>query len=84
MHRATPQFWSHFDRLPEAVQRVARRNFRLLQDDPRHPSLHFKKVNDYWVVRTGRSYRAVAIEEGADLLWVWIGGHDEYMRIINR
>ena len=65
-------------------RRVARRNFQLLQDDPRHPSLHFKKVNDYWVVRTGRSYRAIAIEEGPDLFWVWIGGHDEYMRIINR
>ena len=66
------------------MQRVARRNFRLLQDDPRHPSLHFKKINDNWVFRTGRSYRAIAIEEGPDLFWVWIGGHDEFMRIIKR
>ena len=84
MHRATPQFWSHFERLPETVQRAAQRNFQLLKDNPRHPSLHFKKVNDYWVVRVGRSYRAIAIEEGQDLFLVWIGSHDEYMRVIGR
>ena len=56
----------------------------MLKDDPRHPSLHFKKANEYWVVRVGRSYRALAIEEGQDLLWVWIGGHDEYMRVLGR
>ena len=84
MHRAAPQFWSRFAQLPETVREVARRNFLLLKDDPRHPSLHFKKINNYWVVRVGRSYRAIAIEEGPDLFWVWIGGHDEYMRTVNR
>ena len=84
MHRTTPQFWSHFARLPEAVQRTARRNFQLLRNSPRHPSLHFKKANDYWVVRVGRSYRAIAIEEEEYLFWVWIGGHDEYLRILGR
>ena len=82
MHRATPQFWSLLERLPESVQRTARRNFELLKDNPRHPSLRFKKVNDYWVVRVGRHYRAIAIEKGPDLYWSWIVGHDEYMRII--
>ena len=60
MHHTTPQFWSHFERLPEAVQRTARRNFQLLKDSPRHPSLQFKKVNEYWAVRVGRPYRAIA------------------------
>ena len=84
MHRTTPQFWSHFERLPETVQRTAQRNFQLLKDSPRHPSLQFKKVNDYWAVRVGRSYRAIAIEEEQDLFWVWIGSHDEYLRVIGR
>ena len=84
MHRTTPQFWSHFERLPEAVQSAARRNFQLLKDSPRHPSLRFKKVNEYWAVRVGRSYRAIAIEEGQDLFWVWIGSHDEYLRVVGR
>ena len=34
--------------------------------------------------RVGRSYRAIAFEEGQDLFWVWIGSHDEYMRVIGR
>ena len=44
MHRTTPQFWERFKWLPESVQRVAKRNFRLLNENPRHSSLHFKKV----------------------------------------
>jgi len=28
------------------------------------------------------SHRALAIEDGGDFLWVWIGSHDEYMRLI--
>ena len=34
--------------------------------------------------RVGRSYRAIAFEEGQDLFWVWIGSHDKYMRVIGR
>ena len=82
MHRTTPQFWSRFERLPDSVRRVSRRNFRLLQENPRHPSLHFKKVGKFWSVRAGLSFRALAIEDGEDYIWVWIGGHDEYDRLI--
>ena len=82
MHRTTPQFWRRFERLPDSVQRVARRNYRLLIADPRHPSLHFKKVGKFWAVRTGLSYRVPAVEDGEDYIWVWIGGHDEYDRLI--
>jgi hypothetical protein len=44
MHRTTSRFWDLFARLPEGVQKVARKNFELLKDNPSHPSLHFKKV----------------------------------------
>jgi hypothetical protein len=44
MHRTSPRFWTHFARLPEAAQSVARKNFELLKDNSSHPSLHFKKV----------------------------------------
>ena len=64
------------------MQRIARRNFRLLKDNPGHPSLRFKKVGTYWSARVGRGHRALAIEDGADFIWVWIGAHDEYARLI--
>lgn len=82
MHRATHRFWEGFDNLPETVQRLARKNFELLKADPQHPSLHFKKVGRFWSARVGLTYRALAVEDGGDFIWVWIGTHDEYERLI--
>lgn len=82
MHRATPEFWHFLERLPEPTQRVARRNFDLLKTNPRHPSLQFKRVGAFWSVRVSRSYRALAVEDGDDFIWVWIGTHGEYDRRI--
>ena len=83
MHRTTPQFWQRFDALDDATQKLARKNFALLKENPRHPSLHFKNVGDYWSVRVGLSTRALAIENGDDFIWVWIGSHAEYDKLIS-
>jgi hypothetical protein len=53
-----------------------------LAENPGHPSLRFKKVGSFWSARVGRDYRALAVEDGADFVWVWIGAHDEYDRLI--
>ena len=82
MHRTTRRFWKCFDDLPEVVQRTAKKNFELLKKDPTHPSLHFKKVGKFWAARAGINYRALAVEDGSDFIWVWIGAHDEYERMI--
>jgi hypothetical protein len=84
MHRATARFWACLARLPEDVQRVVRQNFELLKENPAHPSLHFKKVGKLWSARSGINHRALAVEDDADFIWVWIGPHDEYQRIIKR
>jgi hypothetical protein len=81
-HRAGSRYWRLFDALPPEIQQIARENFALLRSDPRHPSLHFKRVGNYWSVRVGRNYRAVAIESADGLFWFWIGLHDEYKRLI--
>ena len=82
MHRTTTRFWRYFEKLPVSVQEVARQNFQLLKTNRRHPSLNFKKIGRFWSVRTGIAHRALAIEDGEDFIWVWIGHHDEYQRII--
>ena len=82
MHRTTSRFWTKFEQLPDPVQRVARRNFRLLVENPAHPSLRFKKVGKFWSARVGRDYRALAVEDGDDFIWVWIGAHDQYDRLL--
>ena len=50
----------------------------------RHPSLHFKKVGEMWSARVGLHYRALAIEDGEDSLWVCIGTHAEYDLLLER
>lgn len=82
MHRATSRFWMHFSRLPENMQKLARKNFSLLKESPRHPSLQFKKVGKFRSVRVGLAHRALAVEDGDDFIWVWIGTHDEYQRML--
>jgi hypothetical protein len=82
MHHTTSQFWDRFDKLPQSVQELARKNFELLKQNPQHPSLHFKKVGRYWSARVGLSYRALAVADDEDYMWVWIGNHDDYDRLI--
>lgn len=84
MHRTTARFWAYFASLPEATQAVARKNFELLKSNPSHPSLHFKKVGTLWSVRAGLNHRALAIEESGGFLWVWIGTHDDYTRMVKQ
>jgi hypothetical protein len=82
VHRTTPQFWKRFYNQTLTIQRLARKNYDLLKADPTHPSLNFKKVGNYWSVRIGLSHRALAIEDDSDFIWVWIGHHDEYDRLL--
>lgn len=82
-HRATAKFWQFKANLPQEIQKLADGNYELLKANPRHPSLHFKKVGRNWSVRIGIHYRAVAIEDGSDIIWFWIGHHSEYERIIS-
>jgi hypothetical protein len=81
-HRATPRFWACYRALPEEVRHLADRGYELLKADPRHPSLHFKKIGQLWSARVGLHYRALAVEAGDEMMWVWIGTHAEYDRLI--
>ena len=82
MHRATTRFWASYSRLPESVKKAARRNFDLLKSNHRHPSLHFKRLGKFWSARAGLNYRALAVKDGPDFVWVWIGRHDEYEKLV--
>ncbi len=80
-HRATPRFWEYYRRLPIEVRDPADKNFQLLQNNPRHSSLQVKKIGNVWSARVGLAHRAL-VEDGEDFLWVWIGSHDGYDRLI--
>jgi hypothetical protein len=55
----------------------------LLKENPKHPSLHLKKVGRFWSVRVGRRYRAVGVDAPDGLLWFWIGTHAGYDRFVS-
>ena len=78
-HRASPAFWAKYRSLPEDLRQLADRKYQLLKDNPRHPSLHLKKVGRYWSVRIGAHHRALGVEatDGA-VVWFWIGSHADY------
>ena len=44
-HYASSRFWTLYNALPPDVRSVADKNYELLRKDPRHPSLHLKKID---------------------------------------
>jgi len=85
--RATPRFWAAYAELPPAVQEAAQKAYRLFRDEPRHPSLQFKKVHHrepIYSVRVTRAYRALGIVQNDEVTWFWIGGHAEYDRLLQQ
>ncbi len=83
-HFAGPSFWECYEKLPAEIKNLADKNFKIFKENLYHPSLHLKKVNNYWSVRIGIRYRALAFEVEEDLLWFWIGPHEEYDKLIEK
>jgi len=55
-----------------------------MKQDPRHPSVHLKKVGHFWSARVGLHHRALAVEQNENLVWFWMGTHAEYGSLIRR
>jgi hypothetical protein len=82
--RASRSFWAGFDRLPSDIQKLAVKQYLIWLANPRHPSLHFKKVHRCWTVRVSEDYRAVGVIEADTMIWFWIGTHADYDRLLKR
>jgi hypothetical protein len=83
--QATPRFWHLLKDLPTDVQRLAVKNYRLWQENPSHPSLRYRRLEgriNLVTVRIGDHYRALGLLESSSVLWIWIGPHAEYDRLI--
>ena len=83
-HFASAEFWRAYERLPHNVRALADKNFALLKQDPKHPSLRFKQIGRYRSVRVGARYRALGVDIQDGVLWFWIGSHADYDRLIGR
>jgi hypothetical protein len=81
--RTHRNFWVCFKCLPARIQRQAMDQFHLWQEDPNHPSLHFKELAaGLWSVRITRAYRALARRKGNLVVWFWIGSHQDYDKLV--
>ncbi len=80
---ALPSFWTTYRSLRESTKKSARKAYKLWEQNPFHPSLHFKCVNtpeNIWSVRITRDYRAIGVLDEDTVTWFWIGSHDEYIK----
>jgi hypothetical protein len=83
----TARFRKAFALLPVNVRHQARASFKRFQQDPYHPSLHFKQIHStrpIYSARAGLGYRALAVRDEDDLIWFWIGSHSDYDRLLAR
>ena len=83
-HFASPDFWHHYNLLPEPIQKLADKNFEILKSHPENPNLRLKKVQILWSVRVGAHYRAIAKDRPEGLVWIWIEHHSEYDQILKK
>lgn len=82
-HFATPQFWKCYHQLPPEIRNLADKNYQLLKVDPKHPSLHFKRIGKLWSVRVGARFRALGLNKTEGVVWFWIGSHADYDKLLS-
>jgi hypothetical protein len=81
----TDSFWKRYGQLDEQIKKRARKAYRFFEENPSHPSLEFKKVHQTKPVYSARvtlDYRTIGVRDGNEIVWFWIGPHDEYERVI--
>lgn len=81
----TARFRKAYRQLPSHIRKQAKNAYKLFQQNPRHPSLHFKQVHStrpIYSVRASLDYRAVSVRDGDTLVWFWIGSHADYDKLL--
>ena len=89
--RTTKHYRKRLAELPKHVQKAAKSNYRKWRENPKHPSLNFKKheglsakaKEDIYSVRIGEHWRAVGVYIKRDdaIAWFWVGSHEDYNRL---
>ncbi|MEO8610127.1 MAG: hypothetical protein ABI690_19690 [Chloroflexota bacterium] len=86
--KRTRAFRQHYDALPAAIQKQAKKAFALFRANPIHPSLNFKSVGGdpvWYSARIGISYRALCFRsDDGNYIWFWIGPHPDYDSLLKQ
>jgi hypothetical protein len=82
-HFKDPRFTPLYNALPASVRDLADKYSAPLKQDPKHSSLHFKRLKgNLWSVGIRLAHRALAVEKKDGFQWYWIGSHAEYNRLV--
>lgn len=83
--RTTSQFRDMFRELPAEIQEEGRKAYKLFRENPRHPSLQFKKIaGRLYSARITLGYRVAGTLEGDEIVWFWVGSHANFDKLIAR
>ena len=84
-------FFVKFSGLPIREQKKTTAALKLWERDNSHPGLQFKKLktkaDNIYSIRINDKppgTRAVGEKKGDAVEWLWVGPHDEYMRLLKR
>lgn len=80
--KRTKRFRALLEALPADAQRQARAAYHLFSQNPRQPSLQFKRISPadatLYSARIGDHYRVIGKLTGDTIVWDWIGTHEDY------
>jgi hypothetical protein len=81
----TRQFRKVYGQLPKQIRQKAKKAYKLWLIKPFHPTLQFKQIHptkSVYSIRIDIFWRALGRRKGNDVIWFWIGPHDEYDELI--
>ena len=80
-HIKTDNFNKCYEKLPKNIKEAADKQFKLLKENPQHPSLQFGQLSgrrDCWYARVTKDYRTLATKYENVYIWFWIGTHARF------
>jgi len=81
----TQSFRDELAKLPKNIRAQARAAYRRFRMNPHHSGLHFKRVHrtrQVYSARINDDYRVVGTMQSDEIVWFWIGKHEEYERLL--
>ncbi len=85
--KTTGEFWKCHEKLPAEIRKHAKKAYNFFFRDPYTPALHFKRIHStrpIFSVRISMDYRAIGIFNENEIIWFWIGSHEEYNNLLKK
>ena len=81
------RFWKCYKELPDQIKKAAKKAYREFEKNPYHPGLRFKRIHStrpIFCLRITKDYRAVGVQQNNQVIWFWIGSHDDYNNLLKQ